>query len=109
MCSSGVSSRTDIIFSIHSARRTCHQCYDIAHQQHADDTTLNTGLDLSNGEPPGYLDRWTKAVEFWFPSTCIQLNPTKTEFIPIGTRQQLVKNAPAIIEVADTEVQLSEK
>ena len=50
-----------------------------------------------------------EAVEYWFLSNDMRLNPSKTEAIPVETKQQLAKNAPATIKVADSNVQLSEK
>ena len=79
------------------------------HQQYADDNTLYTILDLSNPSSIDNLQACTQAVNIWFLANNMQLNPNKTEAIPVGTRQQLDKALASSIKVAGADVQLADR
>ena len=82
--------------------------FGIEDQQYADDTTLYNILDLSDPSSIDNLQACTQAVNFWFLANNMQLNPNKTEAIPVGTRQQLDKVLVSSIKVSCADVQLAD-
>ena len=82
--------------------------FGIKHQQYADYTTYNI-LDLSDPSSIDNLQACTQAVIFWFLANNMQLNPNKTEAIPVGTRQQLDKVLVSSINITGADVQLADR
>ena len=82
--------------------------FGIKHQQYADDITLYNILNLSDPSSIDNLQACTQAVNFWFLANNMQLNPNKTEAIPVGIRQQFDKVVSSI-KVAGADVQLADR
>ena len=63
---------------------------DISYHQYADDTQIFLSLNPKNPSPTiNTLSSLVLSLESWFLHNSLQLNPTKTEFIKLGTTFQL--------------------
>ena len=80
------------------------QCY-------ADDTQLSPGLSFrpdsttSHGEAVFSMERCISDICAWMTNIYLKLNVIKTEFLVIGSRQQLTKIKIDSIRVGSTEIQ----
>lgn len=81
--------------------------FNVLCHQYADDTQLYTSIDLSSDHDINNLSDCADAVTRWHLENNLLLNPSKTEVLITGTRQQVTKfesSTPAIqtIRFADT-------
>ena len=81
--------------------------FNVLCHQYADDTQLYTSIDLSSDHDIINLSDCADAVTRWHLENNLLLNPSKTEVLITGTRQQVTKfesSTPAIqtIRFADT-------
>jgi Reverse transcriptase (RNA-dependent DNA polymerase)/Endonuclease-reverse transcriptase len=68
--------------------------YNIQHHKYADDTTLYVRLEPGSSSICPNLESCSMAVSSWFLEHDMQLNPSKSEAIIIGTVPQLKKFIP---------------
>ena len=77
---------------------------------YADDAKLHLSLKLDSSmcetEARGAMERCIRAVRAWLIVDKLKLNKDKSEFMLIGTRQQLSKVRTDILMVGDTQVNL---
>ena len=86
--------------------------FNVSYHQYADDTQLYTSVDLSSDKDIINLSNCADAVTKWHLVNMLLLNPSKTEVLITGTRQQVAKfdSAPTgtnTIQFADTTVPYS--
>jgi ribonuclease P/MRP protein subunit RPP40 len=65
--------------------------FNISYHQYADDTQLYTSVDSSSSADITRLSLCAEAVTKWHLENCLLLNPSKTEVLVTGTRQQVTK------------------
>jgi Reverse transcriptase (RNA-dependent DNA polymerase)/Endonuclease-reverse transcriptase len=83
--------------------------FNIQHHKYADDTTLYVRLEPESSAICSNLERCTVAVSTWFLENDMQLNPTKSEAIIIGTAPQVKKFLPfKHVMIADAAVPVSD-
>ena len=74
---------------------------DINHHLYADDTQIYMSLSVSNAkESLEKLQHCLMAVSAWMTGSKLKLNPSKTEFLLIGTklqREKFLNNFPYLI------------
>ena len=75
--------------------------FNISYHQYADDTQLYTSVDSSSSADITRLSSCAEAVTKWHLENSLLLNPSKTEALVTGTRQQVTKfnNASAVSSV----------
>ena len=87
--------------------------FDINHHLYADDTQIYTSLSVSNAkESLENLQHCVMTVSAWMTGSKLRLNPSKTEFLLIGTeiqREKLLNNLPCLILGQDTNASASAK
>ena len=80
--------------------------FDINHHLYADDTQIYMSLSLSNAkESLEKLQHCLMGVSAWMTGSKLKFNPSKTEFLLIGTklqREKLLNNFPCLIIGQDT-------
>jgi hypothetical protein len=72
--------------------------FNISYHQYADDTQLYTSVDSSSSADIARLSSCAEAVTKWHLENCLLLNPSKTELLVTGTRQQVTKFQNATAE-----------
>ena len=72
--------------------------FNISYHQYADDTQLYTSVDSSSSVDIARLSSCAEAVTKWHLENCLLLNPSKTELLVTGTRQQVTKFQNATAE-----------
>jgi Reverse transcriptase (RNA-dependent DNA polymerase) len=65
--------------------------FNISYHQYADDTQLYTSVDSSSSADITRMSLCAEAVTKWHLVNCLLLNPSKTEVLVTGTRQQVTK------------------
>ena len=66
---------------------------DINHHLYADDTQISMSLSVSNAkESLEKLQHYVMAVSAWMTWSKLKVNPSKTDFLLIGTKLQREKN-----------------
>ena len=80
--------------------------FDINHHLYADDTQIYISLSVSNAkESLEKLQHCLMGVSAWMTGSKLKLNPSKTEFLPIGAklkREKFLHNFPCLILGQDT-------
>ena len=86
---------------------------DINHHLYADDTQIYMSLSVSNAkESLEKLQHCLMGVSAWMTGSKLKLNPSKTEFLPIGTklqRKKFLNNFPCLFLGQDTNPSTSVK
>ena len=79
---------------------------DINHHLYVDDTQIYMSLSVSNAkESLEKLQHCVMAVSAWMAGSKLKLNPSRTEFLFIGTklkREKFLNNVPCLILAQDT-------
>ena len=87
--------------------------FDINHHLYADDTQIYMSLSVLNAkESLEKLQHCLMGVSAWMTGSKLKLNPSKTEFLPIGTklqREQFLNNFPCLLLGQDTNPSTSAK
>jgi len=65
--------------------RLIDSCYGINHHKYADDATLYVAVDPNNIASSTNFERCTEAVSLWFLHNDMQLNPSKSEAMFVGS------------------------
>ena len=87
--------------------------FAISHHLYADDTQIYMSLSVSNSkESLEKLQQYLMGVSAWMTGSKLKLNPSKTEFLLIGTklqREQILNNFPCLLLGQDTNPSTSAK
>ena len=87
--------------------------FDIHHHLYADDTQIYMSLSVSNAkESLEKLHHCLMGVSAWMTGSKLKLNPSKTEFLLIGTklqREKFLNNFPCLLPGQDTNPSTSAK
>ena len=87
--------------------------FDINHHPHADDTQIYMSLSVSNAkESLEKLQHCLMGVSAWMTGSKLKLNPSKTEFLLIGTkleREKFLNNFPCLLLGQETNPSTSAK
>ena len=87
--------------------------FDIDHHLYADDTEIYMSLSFSNAkESLEKLQHCLIGVSAWMTGSKLKLNPSKTEFLLIGTklqRDKFLNNFPCLLLSQDTNPSTSAK
>ena len=84
--------------------------FGVQHHHYADDTTLYMRIRKGDSLPPTVLNDCFSALTLWFLYNDMQLNPSKTEAMAIGTLPQLRKiDTAKPIDISGVSVQLAEE
>ena len=79
--------------------------YNIQIHLYADDTQLYTSFDPNNStEAMNQMEACIAEINSWMAINFLKLNDSKTEFIIIGTNQNIVKVSEWTVSVGDAEV-----
>jgi len=81
--------------------------YSVSYHQYADVTQLYTVINLSSTNDLQWLSHCADAVTNWHLFNGLLLNPTKTEALVTGTRQQVARLDCTAVKFADTTVSIS--
>ena len=87
--------------------------FDINHHLYADDTQIYMSLSVSNAKES--LEKWQHClmgVSAWMTGSKLKLNPSKTEFLLIGTklqREKFLNNFPCLLLGQETNPSTSAK
>ena len=79
-----------VFFTLHTTPlRAIISSFDINHHIYADDIQIYVSLSVSNAkESLEKLQHCVMAVSAWMTGAKLKLNPSKTEFLLIGTKLQ---------------------
>ena len=104
-----------VLFTLYTTPRSAIiSSFDINHHLYADDTQIYmSSLSVSNAEESlEKLQHCLMGVSAWMTGSKLRLNPTKTEFLLIGTklqREKFLNNFPCLLLGQDTKPSTSAK
>ena len=81
------------------------QSFDVNHVAYADDLTLYVNLQSDVKSSLSFISKCTNAVSNWFMLNDLLLNPSKSEALFVGTRQQLKLVSSGKVTIAGTSIQ----
>jgi len=86
-----VRSRAPSFFNFHYASEPSHLCIQYYLHQCADDTQVYTSINVSSDDDINKLSNCANAVTRWHLENNVLQNPSKTEALVTGTKQQVKK------------------